>query len=182
MSGANVRRLRGGMEGQWQLPFIFRALAVNKYDRAHLSWQSSDEEPRGCRLNRFWAIWLIQIRKGAGIKTATRKGKKDRDREWERERGQSCGGHILQRHFYYFTTALGKEAALRLCRTHSTNDKHWGNSANIGEWASNVQGETKTFFYLFLLPILFLVCRTRHVSFLNTLWSQIVQITLDILV
>lgn len=41
------------------------------------------------------------------------KGKEERARQ--RERGQSCGGHILQRHIYYFTTALGKEAALGLC-------------------------------------------------------------------
>lgn len=38
--------------------------------------------------------------------------------ERKREGGQSCGGHILQRHMYYFTTALGKEAALGLCWTH----------------------------------------------------------------
>lgn len=68
--------------------------------------------------------------------------------ETGREGGQSCGGHIRQRHIYYFTTALGKEAALGLCRTHSTNDNHRGNSVNIGEWASNVQGETMTFFFL----------------------------------
>ncbi len=38
------------MEVQWQPPFIFRALAVNKYDRAQLSWQSSDKELYSYRL------------------------------------------------------------------------------------------------------------------------------------
>lgn len=72
--------------------------------------------------------------------------------------------------FIILQQALGKEAALGLCRTHSANDNHRGNSVNIGEWASNVQGETMTFFFffnLFLLPILCLVCHTRHVSLLS---------------
>lgn len=143
MSGANVRRLRGGIEVQWQLPFIFRVLAVNKYDRAHLSWQSSDKELYGCHCTDSGPYGQFKSEKELVLRL--RPGR-ERETERGRKRGQSCGGHILQRHIYYFTTALGKEAALGQCWTHGTDDNHWGNSVNIGEWASNVQGETRTFF------------------------------------
>lgn len=88
MPGANARRLWGDMEVQRQLPFIFRGPAVNKYDRAYLSWPSSEKKAVWLSLHWLWDIWLIQIRKGAGIKTATKKGEKY-IREEERE-----GSHV----------------------------------------------------------------------------------------
>lgn len=114
----------------------------------------------------------IRLRPGMKMKTGTGRG----------EGGQSCGGHIRQRHIYYFTTALRKEAAFGLCRTHSTNDNHRGDSVNIEEWASNVQGETMTFkkyIYKYILFHLLLVCMVcRFIS----LWSHTVQIMFNILV
>lgn len=107
-----MRRLRGGMEVRWQLPFIFRALTVNKYDRAHLSWPSSDKELYCCHCTdsgpygSFISEKELVLRLRPGGERKTERGS---------EGGQSCGGHILQRHIYYFTTALGKEAALGLC-------------------------------------------------------------------
>lgn len=110
--------------------------------------------------------------------------RRERKTERAKERGQSCGGHILQCHIYYFTTAFGKEAALGLCLTHSTDDNHWGNSVNTGEWASNAQGEDCFFFFFLPVPIPCTphgVC-TRHASLLNGLWSETVEMILNILV
>lgn len=105
MSGANMRRLSGGGSPQ-QLPFIFRTFAVNKYDGAHLSWPSGDKELHCCHFTdsgpygSFLSEKEVVLRLQAGRKRKTERGK---------ERGQLCGGYILQRHIYYFTTALGKK-------------------------------------------------------------------------
>lgn len=148
MSGANMRRLWGGV--------AWKSMAASIYFqrlRSKQIWRSSLEEAirwqRAVLLWFYWfcAMWFILIREGVRIKTSSRKEKKDSE---GKKRGQLCGGHILQRHIYYFTTAPGKAAALWLCWTRSTNDNHGGNAVKTGEWASNVQGETGTFFFSFV--------------------------------
>lgn len=92
------------------------------------------------------------------------------------EREQSCGGHILQRHIYYFTTALGKEAALGLCPTHSTNDNLWGDAVNIGEgplpWKLELFSITSSF-------SLFCTCAVLDIRVLIILCSRTVKIILN---
>ena len=158
-----MRRLRGGMEVRWQLPFIFRALTVNKYDSAHLSWPHcnkelycccyTDSDPYGSFISEKEPV----LRPGGERKT-----------ERGSERGQSCGGHILQRHIYYFTTALGKEAALGLCSTHSTIDNHWGKLCE--HWRAGIKCSRRNhflnvFIYLFLSSI---ACSIVGVHFYET--------------
>lgn len=133
------------MEVQWQLPFIFRTNMIQLTLAAHPVTKS-----------RTTVTVLIL---GHMLNSHHRKSwykdfnweRKERQRAhvWEK---QSCGGHILQRHIYYFTAALGKGAALGLCWTHSTNDNHWVNSMNTGEWASNVQGEAVFFLLVLISP------------------------------
>lgn len=50
------------MEVQWQLPFISKAVTVNKYDGARLSQRSSDKEPHGCPSWTHMVHFCLKIR------------------------------------------------------------------------------------------------------------------------
>lgn len=82
------------MEVQWQLPFISKAVTVNKYDGAHLSQRAGDKELRGCRFRTHMVNFCLKI--GAGMEKKTG------------ERGQTCGGR-----------AFGSEAAFESNTPHS---------------------------------------------------------------
>lgn len=104
MSGANMRRLSGGVGGESTAASIYFQDLCSK--QIWWSWPSGDKELQCCHFadsgpyGSFLSEKEVVLRLQAGRKRKTERGK---------ERGQLCGGYILQRHIYYFTTALGKK-------------------------------------------------------------------------
>lgn len=168
MSGANVRRHRGGMEVQWQPPFISRAFAVNKYDRAHLSCLSSDKELRGRRCIDTGPYGSFISEKEPVLRL--RPGRESESAGFWAVMWRT---HPSTSHLLFYNSPCKTEAALGLQRADGTNDDHWENAVNNAGWASNVQGETVTC-YLIIFQRLRLARHTRRVSLSSPRWCQVV--------